>query len=95
MKNQEPIGSESVKTAVKKVSICMIPDTLGDPIFAHLASLKAENFIFSREYKDADFVITNDEDLLLQALAENINPIEVDLSLPIEKTLARLARRFN
>ena len=91
MKDQEP----SIKASIKKVSICMIPDTLGDPIFAHLTSLKTENFIFSREYQNADIVITNDEDLLLQALAENKNPLEVDLALPMEKTLARLARRFN
>ena len=95
MKNQESAGSDSINASVKKVSICMIPDTLGDPIFAHLTSLKTENFIFSREYQDADIVITNDEDLLLQALAENKNPLEVDLTLPMEKTLARLARRFN
>jgi len=88
-------SSASTQSQTKVVGVCLIPDSLGDPIYAHLLSLKTKKFHFSREYDKADFIISNDEDILLKALAEGKNPVEVDMALPLDKTLTRLDRRFN
>ena len=80
----------------KKVSIKLIPGSLALGVCEALNSYNSESFSFSCDWDhDTKTVVLNDDDLLLQAMDEGKDPLQLSKNLDQKQIIDRLIRKFN
>jgi len=68
LENAVNLEIQPVQKLVRKVAICLDPETLSEAVLAKLASYKSDEFFFSKERRGANVVVSNVDDIMFEVL---------------------------
>ncbi len=94
LQNSSELGVAFNSKDLPKIAVCVVPETFAQAIIEYLSHAGIKYLPILGECSGANIVISNDEEILLKSLCDGHTAVEVIDTVPLEKTLWRLKKRF-